>query len=89
MSVDKTSSLMVHLISLRFQLIVSECMRVCVCVLHYLMEFLKWSSAGFFTVQLLSNHRSASIGSSGKRSDDFVAAHCKPRKIKTDIPAIT
>lgn len=36
---------------------------VCMC-LHYLMEFLKWSSAGFFTVQLLSNHRSASIGSS-------------------------
>lgn len=29
-----------------------------------MIEFLKWSSAGFFTVQLLSNHRSAFDGSS-------------------------
>ncbi len=29
------------------------------------MEFLKWSSAGFLTVQLFSNHRSASDGFSG------------------------
>lgn len=34
--------------------------------IHYLMEFLKWSSAGFFTVQLLSTHRSASVGSSAE-----------------------
>lgn len=42
---------------------------VCVCILlfQYLIEFLKWSSAGFFTVQLLSNHRSASVGSSKER----------------------
>jgi len=33
----------------------------------YFMEFLKWSSAGFLTVQLFSNHRSASDGFSGER----------------------
>lgn len=26
----------------------------------YLIEFLKWSSAGFFTVQLFRSHKSAS-----------------------------
>lgn len=36
----------------------------------YLMEFLKWSSAGFLTVQLLSNQRSASEESSEKRERD-------------------
>lgn len=41
--------------------------RVCVFgVFQYLIEFLKWSSAGFLTVQLLSSQRSASAGSSGK-----------------------
>lgn len=59
-----------------------NCKCVSVCVLHYLMEFLKWSSAGFFTVQLLSSHRSASIGSSVKRSDGFVAAYCKTTQNK-------
>jgi len=35
----------------------------------YLIEFLKWSSAGFFTVQLFSNHKSASAESSRRQKD--------------------
>lgn len=34
--------------------------------LTYLIEFLKWSSAGFFTVQLFRSHKSASDAFSSK-----------------------
>lgn len=42
---------------------------------QYLIEFLKWSSAGFFTVQLLSTQRSASDGSSTEREREFIFTH--------------
>ena len=38
-----------------------------------LIAFLKLSSEGFFTVQLLSSHRSAASESSGDKKIDFTA----------------
>lgn len=63
-------------------------------VFQYLIEFLKWSSAGFFTVQLLSNHRSASVGLSVKKKESPLvytehnnepALQIKQRRKKTNV----
>jgi hypothetical protein len=40
-----------------------------------LIEFLKWSSAGFFTVQLFRSHKSASDAFSRKKNE------CKKEKL--------